>query len=327
MSGKCIYCIEEINEAASICHYCGRYQNKIYNIFKSFLSFSAVIMVVISLIQVFLTYRSMAEAKLKRIEAKEVLDEANMVLKESKEKIDMLRNYINETISIVDQSAERKINSIDKSIGDKLFETQENINTIREKFANQLAEITNNTNKITTEISSELATLKRRTNLMKLSDDAIANGQRDSLDKLFLILNGTSSAEDKDIALSEIMRIKSFHASISRVEIKPLIYNNGTSEFKDLEIALPILTNTLLNHTEWTQRYLASVLLKTVKKIEVVEAYVISIKNEKRLEVLKASIAAFKAITGYTQFDIFATEELLDWWNKNKKQIEKDLQS
>ena len=57
------------------------------------------------------------------------------------------------------------------------------------------------------------------------------------------------------------------------------------------------------------------------------EALIDSIKNDASLDVLRYSIDAFSALTGYKSDDIFDYSpnlQLIKWWTENKSRVEKD---
>ncbi|MFA5199903.1 MAG: hypothetical protein WC442_03225 [Candidatus Omnitrophota bacterium] len=178
-------------------------------------------------------------------------------------------------------------------------------------------------------IASEVAFLKQRNNLTRLADKAIAEGEKANLDELYKVVGDVSNTELSKAAISEILRVKNYYATMTRVKgvmDKDLTYRGPLGVVHTYEeVSSSTLIKDLTKNANWVIRVKAAEKLRNYKEKNVVNALLKSICHDSNLEVIKTSLESFEAITGYVSHDVFNCNPVQEWWKLNKENIEGKL--
>lgn len=83
---NCRYCFKKIEQMASVCHYCGRDQNRFSKNFNN-------IAVIIAIVMMFIAFAQLKEARQERIKAEEAKKIAVASAEENRELQENLKNY------------------------------------------------------------------------------------------------------------------------------------------------------------------------------------------------------------------------------------------
>ncbi len=180
------------------------------------------------------------------------------------------------------------------------------------------------------ELAKQIRKLKERDELSQLADDAIANANRSSYEKLLERMQDKNI--EKDIAnavTAYLLQVKLFYIGTSRfagdrsslqITIKGLTQNVKINNISTEHFAF-----TLLNHSDWFMRGLAARFLADRKEKGIPEVLLKAAQNEQDLSVLKEILNSFGVITGYQYQDVFDYKRAANWWRDQKVNIESDL--
>ena len=348
----CKYCLQPIKSGAKICHNCGKHQSKLSRVPYYFATLAIPLAVVVFAgLQVWVNILQYDEAKAKRVEAEQVLDQAEQVLEDATNQSKKIRKKAEATLSVakeISAVAKEEANKVlsmarvelktaitetdeikktfdeaAKDVAEKQKDSYKRISLAETKY-NQLKseyEVLKNN------VSAELTILKERNQLTSLTDKAINEGDRDSLDKLDKIVSDESMSEDrKSMALAEILRIKSHYSSGTRLnDLHIKIEQPDGSVLENEDLPTDTLILGLLKSPSWVVRGGSACFLATRKEKGVPEALLQSIESEKKLDVLRESIKSFCKVTGLQSRDIFNSDYIPDWWEENKERVMSEL--
>ncbi len=177
-------------------------------------------------------------------------------------------------------------------------------------------------------LAQEVEYIKNRNEVLKLSDRASASGDAEAFEKLGNISNSSKDENIRMLALSEIFRIKSQIATMTRIkgiEVRYIDPKTG-KEFIEEEIPTEALIKELKEAPFWKHRARIAELLKTRKEKQVPEALLEALRTDKNLEVRKKALDSFESITGFRSPDVIKYKPASEWWKDNKKDIEPKLQ-
>ncbi len=354
---KCVRCNKEIEPYASVCHNCGKHQNNFVYYTNQFAIFTALVMVIIAGAQVYVNILQMREAREKRVEAQQVLDEARGVLTQSLEESEKIRTHAKKVLNDAKLETENAIKEAQQALKESKVQTTEtlrvskksekeiqdtivyvnneveklnvNIQKTEHTFKTKFGDITNSIEIVRNELSMEVDTLKRRNELILLADKAIVHGCRESYEKLKSVINnGKGEAKEINVAaLSELLRVKTFYLGGTRIKTIELQYKENDGNLKkDKEISMEVLVSTLINSEDWRQRAKASQLLRQRKEEIVISALIKAMIYDQRLDVIKECLNSFSAITGFKKADVLDHKPLLIWWDQNKDDVLAKLQ-
>ncbi|MBK5273995.1 MAG: hypothetical protein JJE30_02935 [Desulfuromonadales bacterium] len=290
-SVSCKYCLEKINEGAKVCHNCGKDQRKLINKIQYIASSTALLLVIIAGVQAYNGHLQYQEAKRKRIEAEQVL---NQTTKRADE------------ILLLTQ---KQFSSVNMEIKTALQASKESATL---------------TNTIKTELSTELSVLNKRNKLTILADKAITEADRKALNDLERISKTSSDKEVRLAAVAEGGRVISFWLNMNRIETCPKIkFADGS--VKDIsQMSTDELITQLRDNKSWVVRRECAKLLSSKKQIIVVEALVRSIKQDPDIEVSMNSLNSFKDITNPPKSGLDIFDGYIQWWEHNSKTIIKN---
>jgi hypothetical protein len=105
------------------------------------------------------------------------------------------------------------------------------------------------------------------------------------------------------------------------------VESTSETEAKESDITTPELIEMLINDAAWKSRARSAQLLAERKELGVPEALIASMKDEENLEVLKDSIRAFEALTGYRAPEILGYEYCSEWWEVNSSAFKQELET
>ena len=172
-------------------------------------------------------------------------------------------------------------------------------------------------------ISAELDELRRRKSVTDLGAAAIGQAGRPALIALSRIAEADTSPEIRDLATSEIMRVKGFWLSVKRTADVTLRKDNKLIKASDLKTCEVV--QQAAHNPNWSVR---AVLTETLgersgrkrprNSSEIVE-------KDDNLEVVKDAVAAWSSLTGYRSPDVFGMPYLPNWWQENRESFSKGL--
>lgn len=165
----------------------------------------------------------------------------------------------------------------------------------------------------------QLEILGERNRLTMLADDAIANGSREAFDQLVTLSKDQSRDQRiKDGAAAEILRVKNFYSSGSRLGPYTLpvatLYpslKTGAEEALSNSQLLALLAD---QKKHWRVRTRAAYLLGSRRDPSVSEALVQAAKSDPNLDVVKECVFTFEENTGYRAKGLFEIDSLVNWW-------------
>lgn len=330
----CRYCKESINSDAKVCHYCDRDQRKWLNRIRDFSGPTAFAMVLIAAVQVFVSFEQVSETRKGRVEAEDVLYEANDVLK----KTEKLRVNARSILTMTKENSEEAIKKSDLVLKEAAEKAKEAVEFARvaenkadksnkkiisneKKYSESFERVQGSFHDLKRQLTEELMILQDRNELTRLADAAIATCSRESFEKITNIIYKSKNEDEVMAALSENFRVKAHYVSISRIKNNPLYYNGKL----DVDMSTEELLKLLAFSEEWKGRARAAQILGKRKEKNVAEALMSAVRTDKCLDVVNEAKKSFGLLTKFKQKDIFQFEEVDDWWNINKDEYLKDL--
>ena len=243
---------------------------------------------------------------------------------------------------ILEQFQEPRIKNIMKSVAKNQAKEiiENNLNPEIAKANLSITKKTNLFNKDITQLKSnydsqlkalktEVDYIKQRNTLLKLGDLAIATGDAFSFDKLNDLITDKNETNDefKTIARSEVFRIKSHFALMTRIKgVDPRWEDPKTKKYVEInDIPTEILIKGLNDSKQWQNRAKLAEYLQHRKEKGVPDALLRAIKKDLHLEVREKAMKSFERVTGFESLDVFNHGPAKVWWNKNKKNIENNL--
>lgn len=232
---------------------------------------------------------------------------------------------ITNTLNEVAENQAQKI--IENNLNPAIQKATSFVNQKIESFQKDLQEFNKKYDSELEKLVKEVDYIKNRNNVLKLGDEAIATGDAASFEKLKNIYESSTDNDIKMIALSEIFRIKNNFATMTRIKGIEVKYTDSKSgkEFIEKDIPTEALIQGLKEAQPWQYRARIAELLKEKKEKQVPEALLNALKNDDNLEVRKKAMDSFEAITNFKSRDVFNYDLAKEWWEKNKKNAEKDL--
>ena len=172
-------------------------------------------------------------------------------------------------------------------------------------------------------VQNILDDLNHRKRIADIADRAITKGDRPA----FLELNKIAEVEQnetmKQLAQSEILRIKSFWVSGSATRGTSLQKDGKSIKTSDLNTC-ELISTVKLNPT-WQARAVAVAELGGRKNVGVPEAILDAIKTDPNLGVLKDAVIAWGQLTGYMAPDVFGESFIKTWWDEHHIEFSKGL--
>jgi hypothetical protein len=174
------------------------------------------------------------------------------------------------------------------------------------------------------ELSTEIEFLKKRNKLLRLSDKAITkpNSSVSALKKLYSFTDPDVEPSMREMATSEILRVKLFYITTSRIKNFNIEAAARAGPIRtNAEIPTDILISKLRNASNWKAQAKAAKLLSNRREKNVPQALLISVCENPVLDVVKIALDSFEAVTGFKSNDVFDCEDAKRWWNENKQQV------
>ena len=175
----------------------------------------------------------------------------------------------------------------------------------------------------------ELRLLSQRNQLTSYADESITEGSRKAYMELRNIAETSKDAALRHAAEAELLRIRFFYASGSRLGSYKLptatLYPDGGSK-KDEDLSSDELTSLLLDKTkDWEIRSRAAYLLGDRRGYEVARSLVEAVRTDECLDVIEQAMYSFEEMTAYRSPGAFEIQNLLDWWNDNSVKLKSSL--
>lgn len=179
-------------------------------------------------------------------------------------------------------------------------------------------------------IKSELAILERRAELFELADKAIADGDVEAYRRI-VILAESDSKPLEPAALAELFRVVGAYSIGAprrwmSVHLEPTKVDPAATREEDLAATALLQALNIASQPEARGR-IADLLNSKIspQSTEHAAALVDAIKKETHLEVIRRLKLVFSKITGYKDEGYHLdARELLDWWEHNRQQMQKD---
>jgi hypothetical protein len=328
----CKHCKQEIEKSATVCHHCQRPQGRFWSGMNRAAQLTALAMVVLVIIQVIIANRQVSiaqkqveEAKAKRIEAKKVLDEVNKVKAKADSALSEVYKVSDEAHKVLDQ-ANTKVNQISGKvdmIDENLNLATKRLEATENKFIARQAALSEDVTALKGELSKEIDKLKALSELIYLADEAKATGLAAPYDELKKRKSIAEDEQTRNQILSQIMSIKGFYGSMTRVKGRYL-QRDGVRVNPD-EIQTRELLTALEQKESWITRALVVMELGDRKEIGVPEALIKCASEDKFLDVRKLCIDAFEKVIDnkFKNPDVLDPDGIKHYWSQNKDEIEK----
>ncbi|MEM9281788.1 MAG: hypothetical protein AAGA96_08180 [Verrucomicrobiota bacterium] len=177
-------------------------------------------------------------------------------------------------------------------------------------------------------VDQELDYLRVRNQLTSFADDAITMANRSQYENLWEVVYDDSQSDFHAAAVSEILRVKFFYASGSRLgawilpvsELFPGLENESELEVKQV---IDLLTDRT---QDWRVRVRAARLLEGQRTRTVFEALRGAIHEDPNLDVLKESVRTFEVNAGFVGDDFFDVKSVDAWWEANAERLDAEGQ-
>lgn len=214
---------------------------------------------------------------------------------------------------------------IQNTINPEISKQVSNIKNETEGFKKYIHEIKSNYSKQLDELSIQINFLKQRDELTSLADEAISFGKSETFEKLenYPVAKNLETAK-----LAEILRVKDFYATTSRVKGLSIVNKDDKTgqETTDNAISTANLIKDLFGTNNSDIRTKIVELLGTRKQKGVPEVLLKAAETDPILDVRKTAIVSFENISsGFIDNDVFGYQEAQAWWDKNKSEKEKEL--
>jgi hypothetical protein len=176
--------------------------------------------------------------------------------------------------------------------------------------------------------SNEVLRFQKRSTIYELGDTAIEYMSRSAYEKLLAFVNDPADPSLQLAAKSEITRINSALLSSTRTVDATLSMESASETASEAsDISTPELIELLINDAVWKSRARSAQLLAERKELGVPEALIESMRDEDNLEVLKDSVRAFEAVTGYRPPEILGYEYCSEWWEANSSAFIQEVET
>ena len=175
-------------------------------------------------------------------------------------------------------------------------------------------------------VSDILDDLKRRERINDLSGKAIVQADRAAYQELQSDAAADKNESIRQLAMSEVTRVKAFWASpISRTEGTSLHKNGKEIKASDLntcELMQSVRTIT----PEWAPRLFFVRELGHRKQVGVPDTLQRAIRHDPNLDVVREAVSAWHELTGFKSPDVFDEGGNIDkWWMENRETFSKQL--
>jgi len=172
-------------------------------------------------------------------------------------------------------------------------------------------------------MSTTVDNLDRRKALTDLTAAAVG-GSRPALTQLTTAAVSDKSPEMRRLALSEILKVKGFWVTGSRIEGAKLHDKDG-KDLKVSELKLCEMIPEALHNNAWEVRAVLVRELGSRKVEKVPETLLQIIQSDDNLEVVKDAVVAWTSLTGYRSADVFGLPDIATWWESNRDSFQKTL--
>ena len=313
---KCLYCSTLMPATASVCYQCK--QNQVW--WKNHLRIDYFGQV-IALIMMLIAYQQLQEARNERIAAKDAMEKA----RKAEEVATSIGKNINNVQGEVNDQRSSILSMVDAARKSSLQLHKIQADTVSSK--NFIFEIKGKISKEYDALALEVQTLKERNMLTKLGDKAIAEGSSNALEELKSYIKNPKKVELKSFAIAEILRVKIFYISGTRMKGMSITTTlaDGTKKL-NADIPTSYLIDALKNNADWIARAKAAELLGSRIERGVPESLIAAFQDA-RLDVAKTALDSFASITGFTSNDVLGFSYAEEWWEKNKSEASKKLKS
>jgi hypothetical protein len=168
-----------------------------------------------------------------------------------------------------------------------------------------------------------LQDLEQRKKITDLSARAINGADRAAFQELMDLAVKSNDSGVKELAASEMMRVKGFWIGASRTAGTELAKDGKTVKLNELSTCELVAAVSV--SSPWPVRALAVGELGNRKHTGVPETLLSIVKSDDNLEVIKDGVIAWQTLTGYRSPDVFGQPQLAQWWNEHAVEFSKQL--
>lgn len=172
-------------------------------------------------------------------------------------------------------------------------------------------------------MSAELDELRRRKSVTDLGVAAISEASRPAFVSLSRIAETDSSPEIRQLAFSEMLRVKAFWVSVSRTADVTLHKDGKVISAGDLKTCEAV--KEAAHNPDWPVRAVLTAALGGRRSGNVPETLLEIVEKDDNLEVVKDAVQAWSSLTGYHSPDVFGVPFIRDWWKENRESFVKGL--
>ena len=166
---------------------------------------------------------------------------------------------------------------------------------------------------------NEASILRERNRLAKLANTAISEGSRQALNELQEAAGEPLKSDLAEVAAAEIMRVKAFYATTDRIKDRSIKYASPEGmAIVDDKLPTDTLISELRQNPDWQVRAKFAQLLASHRENGVAAALLAAAKDDANLDVLKACLQSFAALTGFKGADALDYASAAKWWDENK---------
>ncbi len=343
----CNYCGSELHPDAKVCPACGHYKRKMLNWIRHLASATALVMVILAIVQLILAYGEKVDTNKMLNEVEIVKNKADATLTTVEEREKQLSVRLSEVSSDIDSlakafesnkqelasnfanlsseidktkdSADKQVNQIVNSVNlqaskskKRLKKMETDFNTKQDKLNLELATLKD-------ELTVQLEKLQWRDNLIQLTDNAISKCDRYAYDKLKRLETDFKGSDKGSIIVSYILRVKRMYIGLKRYPDE--VYKKDGKIVTMHDLSTNAILTELLNNPANHVRALAARALINRQVKGVPEALIKTMQNDRDLYVIKNCINSFCILTGCKQLDVLDYGFIIDYWDKNKLDV------
>ena len=152
---------------------------------------------------------------------------------------------------------------------------------------------------------------------------AITQASRRAFRDLSAIADSDASPEIRQLALSEVMRVKAFWISVSRTAA--ITIDKDGKAIKPSDLKTCEVVEEVLHNPNWPVRAVLSLELGGRRTEKVPEALLEVVERDDNLEVVRDAVNAWSLLTGYHSPDVFGSPHVADWWKENRESFRTGL--
>jgi hypothetical protein len=175
----------------------------------------------------------------------------------------------------------------------------------------------------------ELRQLSQRNQLTAYADEAITLGSRKSYLELTNIAETSKDAAQRYGAEAEVLRVRFFYATGSRLGSYKLptasLYPSSKTKSEEDLTAKELITLLLDQEKAWEVRSRSAYLMGEKRGYDAATALVTAVRTDPSLDVIKEATYSFEEISGYRSPGAFEMQDLLDWWDSNAARLKTSL--